>query len=373
MKFDDIIDVFLSSTSNEFLKLIEKESTYEQLRDPKIFLDFGKQLKREGYYSELTEFLDHASTQKHIFNDAEEKVADNFLILYIASFYYLGNYDKLISVCEKYLELFPHSLEVKLTALGGIAVASKQQSDYQKAFEHQYQIIYSINRSENPSKYKYDYYLAITNIAIIFHELENYNVAHKLYSHALEYAKKVDEKIDKTNISICISMCLSQMGRNKEALNIIDRSINKYKLLKAELDLMSYQLLRLHKAYYLLQLEELSTAKDIIDDFTPIKKNTEKLTKVHAIRCYLSYLYLNTNYNQFLKEFQKEYPFLLDNNDPFIFNEIIEYAFMIADKINDKTLKLQLHEIKDDFKSRNSNRKIEFDDTVLEQELEIVL
>ncbi len=367
---EQILDVFLDESPEFVFDLIKSNSQFVFLQDFNNVLNVLSQLNREGYYGEIINFLDYVNVQENIFNSSEEKVKELILTCYIRAYYYQGKLEEIEKISQKFLNEFPNSTIIKFTAWGGLAVAAKNKGNYEKAFIQHCEIIKTV-KADKDSKQWYDIlYLSVANIAIIYHQLDKYSQAIKLYEIALKINEKLEPKNDSTNLKLNIAHCVAN-DQNKIdiAISIVDECIENYKSKKIKIDLMAYKLCRLYKAKFLLKANKIQKAKDIIDDFIPVKKNNEQLVKNEAIYCYLTYLFSNREYNAFIRIFLKNYKYLLEDDNTKILEDILIKAREIIDFTEDKNFENQVNEIEEDFQKKYGENKIIINESILNQEI----
>lgn len=366
---DQILDLFLDNPPNTFFNQLQSNKDLSNLKNPDTFRKLGYQLNREGYHSELIDFLNYATTKKNIFECSESYIADTFVLLYTRAYYNTGNYNELIKVCEKFKLQFPNSTLVQLSTLNGIALGEKNIGNYQNAFEKQVKIVEIVLNSPEKEKYFIDLHTALSNLGIICQDLKYYDKAYFYYNKCLKVLDKIDKKVDKTSVFLNISECLAATNRINEAISIVNECLISYKKKHIAFNLFMYKLTRLYKVKFLLQNKQLSEAKDILDDFIPVYKNTETHVKNEAIFCYLLYLYYLKRYNLFIEEFKKNKEFILENMSHKYLEKILVKLENITNFMQFDELKNECSELRNRFEAKNPKHQFFINEATLNQEI----
>ncbi len=330
------IDDFLDHTPEVFFELIKNDEAYSYLKDFLTFANFTNTINQQGFHKELVEFIDFVYQQENILNCSEEEIKDCCITLYIRAYYNLGAYEKLIATSAHFEETYNNILAIRITALNGLALGNKKIGRIAQACKYHVEVIKSIKEHEFCEKFQVDLYTAYVNLAVIFTDNKEYELALEYFNRALHTINKYKFFSDKSVVVLNISDVLYELGRTTEALEMIEDALNLYKDKVVKFNLFIYKLIRLYKAKFLLGAQRIEQAKDIIDDFIPISKNQELLVKAEATHRILTYAYMNKNYHSFFKYFEKSYEYLFQDRSFSFLEEILTYALEIATELNDK-------------------------------------
>lgn len=328
---DDIIDAFLDNPPEIFYGLIKNDSNFHFLQDLQQLKILGNELIRQGYYFEVVCFTDYAVNQENIFDKPIASVIDIYINFYSQSLYNLGEYDKLIKICNKFINEYENEINLKLSCLNGISISRKKKADFIGAYRCLLEVIKIVSSSDRKEELQIDLYLAYTNLGSLFFEIELFEHSYTQFQKALEVINKIGYNTDKAITLLNISDVLFALNKIDKALLMIEKSIAVYKQKEAKFDVFIYKLARLYKAKYLLKAERNQEAKDILDDFLPVTKNTEPLVKIEALHRHLVLLFNENKYSLFNKYFDKHHHLLIEDKSYKFLEDLIVKAIKISE------------------------------------------
>ncbi len=346
---DEILDLFLDSSPMEFFDLIKSDQELSYLLKFKRFNKFCVSIIRQGYYTELINFLNFVLEQENIFDCSIELLCKRILVLLTDCYVNIGEFQQIINISNEIQDRFPDSDTIKLSVLNGKALASSKLHAFNSAFLYLFEAIDIILNSENRKDHELSLLIFLTNIGSFYKQIDQIDSAIWYYEQANRIIDQLDKSsFDKTELTINLSSCLEKQGKYETAMNLVDENLNKYKSKQINFNLIRYKSLRIRKAKLLLLIGQIEKAKEIIDDFIPINKNTEERVKIEALNCYLNFLFINIEYDLFIYYFKKNHAFLLEialRADSLVI-EILEKAYIVQSKFKDENLLYTLEELK---------------------------